>query len=1236
MIKFLKINILTFFLIIHTFYLIAQEKEVKGIPYIQTIHLKKYGIDNKNISIIQDNNGILFIGNSNGILEYNGNYWELIETKGLPYLTRKNNKIYAGAYNVFGELRYKQKKPAIQKAEPDAHHFPDSIGSTKALFSGENSIFLATQNRLYSIKDNTLDTLSVPPDTKFFPLSDTLIYAYNNKNGLLRLMNSPLKLKKKHEPSFFPGKIENLVEYGDSILMSFQYSKGLGILKGNQYFDFPTSADSIFKLSKITDITIHNKEIIAGTQSNGLILLSNDGKKHNHLTEQHGIFDAKINTLFIDRNENLWALHDDGLSRIEISTGLFYFNHRNGILGNINSLKKHKNNLYLTTSKGVYILENYESTTKDKIIYKKVSGIHSNSYELHNFNGNLMVSTEDGIYKIEGTKASLFYNKFRKQFNSVHRCKTNPNLLLIGKNDGLSVIKYINGLFIYQGAINNIPYEINSIAEDREGRIWLSAKHQGLFITEPFKNYTPDINWKQYSLQEHFKEEIKWKKLYSTSRGIYISTSAGLYIFNPEAKSVAKDTLIPDSYRDKWIFPIIEDNNQNIWYNIVSEDGKQSKTLLFFSPADGIKRELKLPLSRVKYFSINSIQPENKDIVWLGGTDGLIRMNVKKLANKKNTSHLILYQVKVNNDSIISYNYSNQYSKNKTPELSFDQNNIRFEFSATNYVSENIISYSTQLKGYDSGWSKFNHQHLKEYRNLREGEYVFRVKAKDIYGKTSNIVVFPFEIKPPVYRTWYAYVVYLIFIGFLLFLIFKLRAYYFAKEKFKLENIINERTEEVLQQKEKADNLIKRVLPKETVKELKSGRKAGPYHYNMVTVLFGDIKGFTKITEKLEELNAMDLLDKLDRYFLEFDGIVERYNIEKIKTIGDAYMCAGGIPEENHTNPVEVIVAAMEMQNAMKSIKQNSEEDKNIWDLRIGVDTGPVIAGVIGRSKVTYDIWGTTVNMASRMESSGEPGKINITGNTFMMIKDFFICKYRGKMPVKNKGDIDMYFVENLKPQFTDTLKGLKPNKNFNIQLQLLRINDLEEIILEKLEKGLPKNLFYHNVKHTIDVVTQVELIGKAENISDEELLLAKTAALFHDVGHLVSYDNHEEESVKIANRMLPDYNYSKNQIDRIGELILATKMPPKPNNLLEKILCDADLDYLGRTDFVPVAYNLYKELLVKKKIRSFEEWKKIEIDFIKKHSYFTKTARKLREVNKRKQLEKIMKEMQPKENGNL
>lgn len=1214
------------------------EIRVNGIPYIQNIHIKKYGIENKNVSIVQDTNGILFIGNSNGILEYNGHHWELFETKGVPELVKHKGEIYAGAYNTFGQLVYERTKPGIVHPPHYQGIFNDTIGQINNLYSVNDKLVLSYKTRIIILTDSSAKTVEIKPSAKIFSPADSVVYIFKKNEGLFTFNVSEFQYKKIIDGSKLPGDIsimESLSE--DSILLAFEQNKGLGFLTRGTYKSMSAPLSDFLTRNQITitDICVQQDKILIGTQSNGLIVSSSSGQIYEHLNEDHGLFDAKVNKLFIDRDKNLWVLHDGGLSRIEIFSGLTYYNHPNGVKGNINSIKKFNDKYYLTTSKGVYILGKENKETR-QFYYRKVKGLNTNCYDLYNFSGDLMVSSEDGIFKIQGDQAFLFYNKFKKKFKSVLRYENNPNILLIAKENGLSAIKYVNGLFIYQGDIKGLPYTINSITEDEEGRIWLSALYHGVIIIQPFSSYSSAIEWERYSPEKFSLAEIKWKKLYSTSRGIYISTSKGLYQFNSDKNRIYRDTAIPEIYASNWIFPIIEDDKKNIWFNIISQDKIQSKTLLIISNDGTLKKTLQLPINRIQKFTINTIQPEKEDIVWVGGTNGLIRLDISKMEDSKvDKMNLLIHKITTNNDSILSFNYHEIKTRIKSPKLSYSQNNIEFEFAATDYLSENNIVYSTILEGHEETWSEYTIQNFKEYRNLREGEYVFKVKSKNIYGTESNLVEFPFKIEPPIYRTWYAYTIYLIFIGFLLFLTFKLRAYFFAKERFKLENIINERTEEVLLQKEKADNLIERLLPKETVKELKSGRKAGPYHYNMVTVLFGDIKGFTKITENIEELNAMELLDKLDQYFLEFDSIVEKYNIEKIKTIGDAYMCAGGIPEENHTNPVEVIVAAMEMQAYMKKMKEDSEGDKDIWDLRIGVDTGPIIAGVIGRSKVTYDIWGTTVNMASRMEASGEPGKINITGNTFMLVKDFFICKYRGKMPVKNKGDIDMYFVENFKPQFTETLKGLQPNRNFHVQLQLLRFNDLEEVILEKLDKGLPEDLYYHNLKHTIDVVTQVELIGKSENITDEELLLLKTAALFHDMGHIINYDNHEEEGVKIANRMLPKYGYSKAQIDRIAELILVTKMPPQPNNQLEKIICDADLDYLGRTDFVPVAYNLYKELRSKNKIDSFESWKKVEIEFIKQHSYYTKTARNLREVNKRKQLEKIMKEMKADEANN-
>ncbi|MCK7537544.1 MAG: HD domain-containing protein [Marinilabiliales bacterium] len=144
----------------------------------------------------------------------------------------------------------------------------------------------------------------------------------------------------------------------------------------------------------------------------------------------------------------------------------------------------------------------------------------------------------------------------------------------------------------------------------------------------------------------------------------------------------------------------------------------------------------------------------------------------------------------------------------------------------------------------------------------------------------------------------------------------------------------------------------------------------------------------------------------------------------------------------------------------------------------------------------------------------------------------------------------------------------------------------------------------------------------------DDDMLALKTAALFHDMGHLVNYDTHEEESVKLARKILPAYYYTEKQIEKISRLILCTHMPPKPTDLLEEIMCDADLDYLGRTDFVPVSVNLFKEMKERGKIDSLHEWNNHQIKFIQSHQYFTQTARKLREVNKNKQLEIIRTEI--------
>lgn len=213
-------------------------------------------------------------------------------------------------------------------------------------------------------------------------------------------------------------------------------------------------------------------------------------------------------------------------------------------------------------------------------------------------------------------------------------------------------------------------------------------------------------------------------------------------------------------------------------------------------------------------------------------------------------------------------------------------------------------------------------------------------------------------------------------------------------------------------EKDRSESLLLNILPTEVAEELKATGTANAKQFDHVTVMFTDFKGFTQISEKL---SPTELVAEIHTCFKAFDNIIGRHNIEKIKTIGDSYMCVGGLPVSNTTHAEDIVRAALEIQQFMEQqAKQKAAAGKEIFELRIGINSGQVVAGIVGVKKFAYDIWGDTVNIASRMESSGEAGKVNISESTYELVKDKFTCVHRGKIEAKNKGDIDMYFVESI------------------------------------------------------------------------------------------------------------------------------------------------------------------------------------------------------------------------------
>lgn len=226
-------------------------------------------------------------------------------------------------------------------------------------------------------------------------------------------------------------------------------------------------------------------------------------------------------------------------------------------------------------------------------------------------------------------------------------------------------------------------------------------------------------------------------------------------------------------------------------------------------------------------------------------------------------------------------------------------------------------------------------------------------------------------------------------------------------------------------EKAKTDKLLQTVLPRKIARELLEKGYSKPRQFKNVSILFADVIGFSDLARTSPPI---ELVSRLDNFFYVFDEIVEQYGLEKIKTIGDCYMCAGGIPEEQGNNPIVTVLTGLIIQKMIRKLNREYKSQLPEFRLRLGIHTGEVVAGIVGKIKFAYDIWGDAVNIASRIVDAGEADKVNISEETYNQVKDFFIFKKRGEIITKRNTPMKMFFVERLKPEYSDDDIGIIPN----------------------------------------------------------------------------------------------------------------------------------------------------------------------------------------------------------------
>jgi ligand-binding sensor domain-containing protein/class 3 adenylate cyclase/HD superfamily phosphodiesterase len=986
-----------------------------------------------------------------------------------------------------------------------------------------------------------------------------------------------------------------------------------------------------------------NKKGISGNKVNciyedqtGTIWVGTESgvNKFDRIQNKFKLFTPRINFNLTQSTNNVWSLYDDVESNILYvgsDVGLTVFDRENGSSYTLVMPTSNK-----ATSTAVTCIQEYNKNT-------------------------LLIGCEQGLYQFDKHTHSVIpfqLNAKQKEWlrNKFILCitKDSKNNLWIGTKEGLFKINendrvvehFVNNSDSKQAISNN---DIRAIFEANDGSIWIGTNGGGLnkidFIAAT-KGITDKVYFVKYLAKLDDENTLSNNNILSIAQTqdgyLWIGTYGGGLNQLNMANGVVNRNCGFKSIENSTIYSILPENEKVLWCStnngLVKLQLKDS-TVTNYYENDGLQSN---------EFNSGSAFKSNKGELFFGGVDGFNAFFPNQILHDTIAPKVVITSLKIFNqpiDALKSKILSKSISYAENIVLSYKQNFFSFEFSALHFSSPENNEFKYTMEGLDEDWNYVGTQNQAYYTNLEPGEYTFKVLGSNSDGVWSRTPAsIKIKITPPFWKTWWFRLLALAAIAAIIYFYNQQRLNRVVKQKRLLENQIRERTATVMKQKEeieeqkaiieeqkkKTESLVHSILPRETAEELINKGFSRPRNYSLCTVMFTDFQGFTKIAEKLR---PQQLIDELDKYFSKFDEIVGKYNMERIKTIGDSYMCAGGIPIRNKSNPIEAILAALEIQRFMLDAFIEIEGKRYDWKLRIGINTGEIIAGVIGKTKFAFDIWGDTVNTASRTESSGEAGKVNITKATYEYVKDFFVCSYRGKIAAKNKGEIEMYFVDRIKPELSLDIEGMTPNEIFNEKFSQLLLDKFsfkksESRILKLLSEKLPEGLYYHGIHHTIDVTNSAEEIAREEGVDGEDLFLLKTAALFHDAGFVQEYVKNEKIGVTYAREVLPKYGYTERQIDIIDGIIMATEIPQNPKTHLEMIMCDADLDYLGREDFYEISESLKKELIAFGKIQGDRQWDEMQIPFLEKHQYFTETNKRRRQPNKLKRIEEIKKKL--------
>ncbi len=772
-------------------------------PFIQNYTPKEYDAYIQNWDAVQDSNGVMYFANNYGILTYNGNTWELLGTGNISMVRSlaidDNGTIWVGGVSQFGYLKISKKGSLDFFSVTDS--LLDDIGEFGNVWNityKKDKIFLSTDDGIFEYNKGVIKKLNITTDKFFIKVNDSF-YASSYKKGIQQLKDN--KLFNIGLDDFFRNKgVYDILPIQNNELMIVTRYNGLFWVKGDTVKTLGNKKEQeFFKKNQLyCGIKLKDGDFCLGTIKDGAIIVDKQGHIKEIFDKSIGIQNNTCWNVYQDIQGNIWLMLDKGITKIEYTCPFSLYNQNVGIEGTIMSIKRFNNELYLATSVGIYYSASGKSKKEEEggnLNFKLLSSITGQCWDLEVMNDHLLVASSSGLFSINKKNAISVLNN--DIVYTLKPSKIYANLVFIGKDNQFSMGVFDNKWKEY--AIDSTNYQVRSIYEESENNVWLGTFSNGAINVnyELSSNFKPiKTKVKEYGVKEGlFGYEVD---VFSYNDEVVFSTDAGLMKKKERNNKLIfyNDSTFGTQFCDstRLIYRLHQDNNQNIWMYAPSSSGNSDEGLGYATQKGRqIKWNYKL-FNRLPQGLIFSIYPEteNKNI-WFGGVEGLIRFNATINDNKYNSIfYTILNKVQLGNDSLI---YKGNSSSIYTPvKINFTNNNLLFTYSCTNFYDEKRNQYQYKLEGFDDNWSRWTKDAKKQYTNLLEGNYTFVVRSKNLYGDIGLLDKYSFQILPPWYRTWYAYLFYALFFLLLVYTIVKVSIYRLKLANLKLEDIIAERT----------------------------------------------------------------------------------------------------------------------------------------------------------------------------------------------------------------------------------------------------------------------------------------------------------------------------------------------------------------------------------------------------------------------------------------------------------